>query len=253
MTERHEFIRAAHERAALMKIMNVKRDGTGSAMPFVVDGSRGSQHVATFFPTKAQSMIRAMRLAVSAFGCDLVAGSADTYQVHGDVSTAAYWQVNPDTDQAWGPGDLRRAFEADRPWVREGLSTHAVDRVEQQVYMMGQTYQLQGSRIVWDPLRGPFTDGADYCATGAVPDALRDSLRAPDVLAEMNHRAGPSGCALTRAERRAYTDVAALRVCAQLDIAVVYDVTDPEVRDTVEALLLLDAPLTGGPAQGRPG
>ena len=241
MTGRHEFIRDAHERAALMKIMNVKREGTGSAVPFVVDGSRGSQHVATFFPAKAQPMIRAMRLAISAFGCDLVAGTADTYQVHGDVSTADYWRFNPDTDEVWRAGDMRRAFEAGRPWVREGLSTHAVDRVEQQVYMMGQTYRLEGRRIVWDPLRGPYTDGEDYCAIGAVPDSLRDSLNAPDVLAEMNHRAGPADCALTRGERRAYTDVAALRVCNQLDIPVAYDVTDPEVRDTVEALLLLDA------------
>ena len=241
MAGRHEFIRDAHERAALMKIMNVKREGTGSAVPFVVDGCRGSEHVATFFPAKSRPMIRAMQLAISAFGCDLVAGTADTYQVHGDVTTADHSQLNPDTGEIWMAGDMRRAFDAGRPWVREGLSTHAVDRVEQEVYMMGQTYQLAGRRIVWDPIRGPYTDNQDYRAFGAVPDALRASLNAPDVLAEMNHRTNRVDCSLTQAERRAYTDVAALRVCAQLDIPVMYEVTDPEVRDTVEALLQLEA------------
>ena len=241
MSQRHDFIRDAHERAALMKIMNVKRDGSGSATPFVVDASRGSQHVATFFPAKCQPMIRAMRLAISAFGCDLVAGSADTYRIHSDAPGADRAQVNPDTGEQWASGDLRRAFAAGRSWVSEGLSTHAVDRVEQQVYMMGQTYVTQGRKVLWDPLRGPFTDGEGYRAVGAIPDALRDALAAPDVLAEMNHRISPQECALSRGERRAYTDVAALRVCAQLDIPVIYDVTDPEVRETVDALLTLDA------------
>ena len=241
MADRHDFMRDAHERAALMKIMNIKRDGSGSALPFVVDANRGSQHVATFFPADDLLMIRAMRLAVSAFGCDLVAGTEDTFEVDDELATVGSARINPGTGRALATGDLRRAFNAGRPWVRKGLATHAVDRVEQQVYLLGQTYCVQGRKIQWDPIRGPFTDGEDYQATGAIASALRDSLSAPDVLAEMNHRVSAQECALTRDERRAFTDVAALRVCAQLDIPVMYDVTDPAVRDTVEALLLHDS------------
>ena len=237
MTGRHDFIRAAHERVALRKIMNVKREGSEHLLPFVVDASRGSQHVATFFPGTSHAMIQAMELAVSAFGCDLVAGTVDSYQVHRQVSTTDHFRVDPATGEACRADELRRALGGNRPWIRQGLSTHAVDRVERQVYMMGQTYRLQGRRVAWDPLRGPFTDGEDCCATGAVADALRDSLKAPGVLAERNHMASSAVCGPIRGERRAYADVAALRVCFQLDLSVVYDVTDPEVRDRVEALL----------------
>ena len=109
MAGRHDFIRAAHERVALMKIMNSRREGSGRAVPFVVDGSRGSQHVVTFFPATSHAVIRAMELAVRPFGCDLVAGTADTYQVLRKVSTADRSRVNPDTGEPWGAGGMGRA------------------------------------------------------------------------------------------------------------------------------------------------
>ena len=234
MAQKHAFVRETHERAALMKLMNVKRDDAGATGRFVVEASRGSQHVATFFPTTTDATVQAVRLAVSAFGCDLVACSVDADQPLADRQPG---DQPVELDLRGGPGLSRPRSAA--------LTTHAVDRVEQQVFTIEQPYQVQGRRIVWDPLRGPFTDGQGYRASGAVAQALRESLSGPDVLAQLQHRLqlqpGPAGGPLSTGERRAYTDVAALRVCAQLAIPVMYDVADPELRDTVQALLSLDA------------
>lgn len=80
-----EFTRTAHTRAVDFKTTRVQENGAKASVPFFVVGNRGSEHVATFFPRDRDEMLWATRLAIGAFGCDLVAATVDAYEVTADL------------------------------------------------------------------------------------------------------------------------------------------------------------------------
>lgn len=241
-----DFLLHAHARAVAAKTRRVQEFGAKAAMPFVVVANRGSEHVATFFPHGRDPMLWVMRLAMGGFGCDLVAGTVDAYTVVADPEASSNAAViNPDTQLPWVQGDMQRAFDRKRPWVMENLVTTSLDKVEQTLRMVGQTYKAKHYKIKWLDLE-QLGEGEEV--QGLVPSALRRALSAPDVMAHMTRLASDFG--MSPLERRAHTDVAALRLCVAQNIPVAYDATDPDVRGIVE-LSLGDDELNA--AMGAPG
>ena len=83
-----EFTRNAHAIAVESKTGRFAKHGPGAEAPFVVVAHRGSAHVVTMFPMNRDPMLYAVQLAVSLFGCDLVAATADAYSYRGELGSA---------------------------------------------------------------------------------------------------------------------------------------------------------------------
>jgi hypothetical protein len=241
-----EFLTGAHERSMTFKTTAVAEGGRDAPTPFVVSGNRGDQHVASFFPGGRDEMLWTVRLVIGVFGCDRVAGTMDAWSCTEGLGTGAE-PLNPDTGKPFEQGDMQRAWEAKRPWVSETLMTHGVDRVEQKMLVRVTPYRVKHRRV-----RYADTQEIDGLG-GLVPDALRQAMNAPDMMAVMRAQLGQpidNVFDLSPKEQRAHADVVAIRWCAAQEIPVLYAVDDPDVRGIME-MSLTDEELSA--AFGVPG
>lgn len=200
----------------------------------VVEGFRGNQAVIVLFPHEsapgAEEALRACWLAATAFACDTITMTTDTYMAVGDAKDGAQAKdmVNPLTGKPWGRGDMQELAMhhrgVERGWITEALMTLAVNRAGDTATATAE-YKLTErkgnlSREPWVQLEWGFEHSAAETPIkmeGRVVDNVVRYMNHPTI-AQIMARAGlhAEEFGLTYEQALAHMDCAAVKYAGQV-------------------------------------
>lgn len=233
MTVLTTFMRNAHLNVVDLKKRTIA-DGE-DVTPFTVYGHLAGPPKMMFHCRGRDEMLSAVRSAFGIFGCDLVATASDSYALHPPALAAgADPRVNPDTGRTWEPGDMGRAFQQKRPWVRENIITCGMDKASQGLGVLTQQYTVTGRSMRWHKLVGPAVMGEDHELEldGLMIESLLQSMAVPDALTALDGMR-PEG--MDRTEARFVGDLAGLTLCMEHEVSVSYFARSMEHAERIAA------------------
>jgi hypothetical protein len=130
-------------------------------------------------PPHRDTMLFLAHIMSGGMAADAVSAVMDSY-----IADDKHAGLNPRTKEPWEPGELSELVAKhrgiERGWVREALTLTVVSR-EAGITLASLPYTLKGRIVHWDDPIHSDTGASE----GIVPDAMRDAMKAPTVLATM--------------------------------------------------------------------